>query len=106
MNLSSLIKRNVKIAYLDNFLPKSIGLESFSGFRCKFQRTSPNNFTHVSNNLGYTMLVDHEIWQFAANQLHLLFVDVLVGVFAKVEEHVEHGGVETLLLLILEGTIP
>mgnify|MGYP006987143348 FL=1 len=52
------------------------------------------------------MLVDHEIWQFAANQLHLLFVDVLVGVFAKVEEHVEHGGVETLLLLILEGTMP
>jgi len=37
------------------------------------------------------MLVDHEIWQFAANQLHLLFVDVLAGVFAQDKERVERG---------------
>ena len=32
--------------------------------------------------------------QFAANQFHLLFVDVLAGVFAEVEELVEHGAVK------------
>jgi len=32
--------------------------------------------------------------QFAADEFHLLFVDVLAGVFAEVEERVEHGAVK------------
>ena len=32
--------------------------------------------------------------QFAADEFHLLFVDILAGVFAEIEERVEHGAVK------------
>lgn len=55
LNPSSLIKRNVTIAYLNSFLFKYIGFDTLTGFRCNFHRFFSQKITQVSKNLGYTM---------------------------------------------------